>query len=401
MTINEYVEIYNELTVIINDDINLLNSYNRDKIISTFSKDSINLLVNNLSSLISNNNTYYKYSNYWNLFVFIINIINDYKSCTIDLTTFLLKLSILDKGQSLLEKLRNNIDQQLKENKLSKEFIRSNIMTEVCLKGTLPIYFFWRKYISDELLYNDYDILVAYSCLNNDIRIFKHLVNKEKIFDKHSNIDNDHSINTIFTYLFDTRNNKKKSMKLLKNLNNYIQLDKYFEKMVKTTNYGISYFESLNKYYHKKDLSFDCLYNLLKSNIDDTNEVYKNYTNIYNQLISPTEKSYYVITKNLFFTNISKDEYNIVNSKLFNKVIDDNRTIIISELSKLTIDVRYSNELLSYIIQEYCNKLYFNEYINNHMTNNIDNYSGLYLHSLWIYTKFLTFKYTKNVFSMS
>jgi hypothetical protein len=399
MTNNEYAEVYNELRVIIDDDINLLSSYNCDKVISIFGKDSINLLINDLTSLISNNNIYYKYTNYWNLFVFIIHIINEYKSNTIDLNNFLLKLSILDKGQTLLEKLKYTINQQIKENILSKEFIKSNIITEVCLKGTLPCYFFWKEFIDDEILYDNYDIRLAYSCLNNDIRIFKYLINKENILNKYQKLDNENVINTIFQYLFDSRNSKKKTMKLLKYLNNYIQLDKYFENMIKNTTYGIGQYQSLNKYYHKKDLSFDCLYELLKhNNTDNIDETQKNYIDIYSRLTFPIEKCNYIIIKNLFFTNISNEEVNIINTKLFNKVIDDNRTIIISELSKLTTDIRHSNVLLKYIIQEYIDKSYFNEYINNYIeTNNISNNTYLNLCSLWFYTKFMTFKQNKNI----
>lgn len=395
MTNNGYSEVYNDLRVIIDTDINLLNSYNRDQVISIFNKGLIDLLINDLSSLISNNNTYYKYTNYWNLFVFIIQIINDYKSYNIDLTNFLLKLSILDKGQILLEDLKDKISQQIKENILSKEYIKSNIITEVCLKGTLPIYFFWRQILNDEMLNDNYDILVSFSCLNNDIRIFKYLINKEKILNKFQKLDNENVIKNIFIYLFDTRNSKKKIMNLLKYLNNYIQLDKYFENMIKTTNYSIGHFDSLNKYYHKKDLSFDFMYNLLKyNNIDTIDVVQINYKNIYDRLTFPIEKCYYIIIKNLFFTNISNEEVDIINSKLFKKAIDDNRKIIISELSKLTIDIRYSSVLLNYIIQEYTNKLYFNEYVNDCIANdNINNYSNSVLCSLWIYTKFIKVKY--------
>lgn len=398
MTSNEYAEVYNELRLIIDNDINLLSSYNRNKVISTFSKGSIDLLINDLSSLISNNNTYYKYTNYWNLFVFIIKIIDDYKSSTIDLTNFLLKLSILDKGQNLLEKIKNKINQQIKDKILSKEFIKSNLITEVCLKGTLPIYFFWRKIINDEILYDNYDILVAYSCLNNDIRIFKYLINKEKNVSNYQKLDNEIAIKNIFLYLFDTRNNKKKIMKILKILNDYIQLDKYFENMIISTDYGIGQFESLNKYYHKKDLSFNFLYNLLKhnNNTDNIEEVQQKYKDIYNQLIFPIEKCNYIIIKNLFFTNISNEEVSIINSKLFNKVINDNRTIIILELSKLPIDVRYSSMLLNYIIQEYINNSYFNEYINNYIENNNIMASYLDFDSLWFYTKFITVKNNNN-----
>ena len=384
--INNYVHIYNEIDNIIQNDINLLNLYN-NKNIYNLNEESVNKLIEYLSLLVINNNTYYKYSNYWNLFIFIINIIKNYKNNTIDLvnSNFLLKLSILDKGQLLLEKIKNQISQHIILNKLTKEYIISIIIKEVCLKGTLPIFLFWEKIVNDDSLYNEYNLLLAYSCLNNDSRIFKFLINR---------IEKSTDIINIFIYLFDTRNSNKKIMKLLKILNNYIQLDKHFEIMIQYFNYGFKQFKLLYKYYYKNELSFNLLYNLLKliNEDDDINQVQKNYEYIYSILKFPNEKCYYIIIKNLFFTNVLNEEIDIINSKLFKKAIHDNNIIIITELSRISINIRYSNDLLKYILQEYHDNLYFNNYLKNHTL--FDYYA---IDSLWYYTKFLHFNFNKNI----
>lgn len=403
-----YSTISNEIMSFINNDIKLFTSYDYNKVINTLSPLQINLLISNLLHNITNisydNKASYKYTNYWDMFVFIINIIINIKSpFTLYDFELLLKLSILNNGHTLLEKIKPLIVDSINKNILTENYIINFILFNVFQKGTLPIFFFWRKFINNTNIHytNNYESYLCHACLNNDIRIFKFLINKEQIPNKSIKLDNDITIGNIFTHLFDIRNSNKKKMVILKELNNYIKLDKYFTDMLKFFDYSLKSFKVLSKYYYKAELSFAFMYDFLKSNyiynIETVNEIYQD---IYSYLKYPNEKYYYLIIKNLLFKHITKEDINIFDDINFINIINKNKNVIMELIFKLTIKERYSNDLISYIIKYYSDNRYIHTYINYY---NLQNYSNNYK-NIWYYSRFFTpnianydYNYYKNI----
>jgi hypothetical protein len=140
---NIFYNVLVEITDIIKTNIKLLKSYNISKII--YQNIDIYSLLNYLLALIKTTINIYKYEDFTELFEFIVKIINKLKKkkfIIIDLTKvdLLNKLSLLNKGQLFLENLKEIII----KNNLSDTYLKT-LLYNVCTRGTLPIYIFWRK----------------------------------------------------------------------------------------------------------------------------------------------------------------------------------------------------------------------------------------------------------------
>jgi hypothetical protein len=360
--------------------------------LNMLSDKDIYLLIDEIINDIGWHSPTYKYNNHYKIFEFLTNVIlyleKKYTSVNLSLN-FLTKISIFNNGHKLLNMIKHIIYDNINKDIIKTNYIIHNILYTVCCKGTLPIFLFWKNFINNENIsniYNDtYNILLYNSCINNDNRIFKYLLNTEKIINK--NVILKKNITEILLHIFDDKNNNKMKMKMIKELNNYINLDIYFETMMSYLNYSIKSFKILSKYYYKHEISFNFLYNILKIAFENDNYIYI-YKYIYNELKYPNEKYYYVIIKNLFFNNINKDEIKIIDNINFPKILNYNKTLIISEIITWTFKEISTNNLISYIIKYYSNNTsYLNEYISSHLVK-------IYqiIDKFWNYTKFITIK---------
>lgn len=392
-----YIEL-NEIIGILKDKIDIVLTYDYSELIKNLDEPHIKMLLDQLLLHFQNDNSY-KYETNTNLFTFLTNLIikaTENKINCINFLTihFLDKVSLLNKGQYLLEKLKKIISENI-----SKDYIINNIFIQVCSKGTLPIYFFWRKYINNEDFVKIFDKALSYSCINNDLRIFKYIILKEKVNNKNQLIDIETVIINIFSNIFDHRNSKKKSYKLLKILDEVIPLNKYFHLLL---DYGYTHYLKLNKYYHKYDLSFDVLNNLIRHqiilidafdsinfNINDINSNVENKMLLFNQfketLISPYEKTCFLIIKNLYVNSLDGDEICLINTDLFKDIINKNNNKIIDNINYIDM-VSHSTPILSKIIKYYYNKSLFSQYIKESIFIN---------NNLYLYTRFFHYSNKK------
>lgn len=362
--------------------------------LNILSNNEISILIDDLINEVGWYSPKYKYENYWKLFEFVTNVILylEKKYTTVNLKIdFLNKISILNNGHTLLNTIKHIIHDNIDRNIIKSNFIINSFLYTVCYKGTLPIFLFWKNFTTNQDIINSYTTLLCNSCMNNDNRIFKFLLNTDKIIDKNVILEN--NVNDILLSICDDKNNNKLKMKMIKELNNYINLDLYFETMMTHLNYSIKSFEILSKYYYKNEISFKFLYNILKKAYDVNNYQHV-YQYIYSYLKFPNEKYYYVIIKNLFFNNISKDEIKFIDTIVFPKILNDNdnKITIISEIITWNFKEISNNKLISYIIKYYCdNTSYLNEYISSHFAQIHYN-----IHDFWYYTKFMIIKPSYN-----
>ncbi len=378
-----YSIIYNKLlTKQYNDiDVNLILSCTKEEVI---------ILLSEATNIIDDIDKSYKFENYKQLFELIVNMIciyNEKKNIILPLDSlFLFKLSKLNKGQIYLEKIKKYIKSQL-------DILDVNsILVDVCRQGTLPIYFFWRRLlkVTPDIEFLSY---LGHSCINNDMRIFKYILENENI-----DIISSHNLDNMFNNIFDFRNTFKKQKKLLKHINEKIKLNKYFNYLIYNLNpLTLEKVKVLCKYYHDEIhiINFKELLYIVKHTIIDLpdefdeHQTYDIFNEIYNLLITPTEKIYFIIIRNIIYSGLSLEEMNIVNSPLFIKVITENKTDIIETIMDYSHILDIPNKSPSFIwciiVKEFTKNNYFTELLENTSHWHFSNYKKII-----IYTRFYT-----------
>jgi hypothetical protein len=378
-------------------DWNKLKDYELTEIFDC-NNEEIVILINMFNGLIINNKNYYKFENYNYLFLLIINCILYLKNNRNYIYNFhtelLINISLLNKGQIYLEKIKSIINQQ-KDNINCLE-----ILFEVCKKGTLPIYFFWKKIInSQNIILLNISKLVMLSCINNDMRILKYLINNE--YDSNNALDIEKVNSDFFDYIFDNRNTIKKQFKILKMINEKYPLGKYLNLMLEYTNYSLPIIEKICKYYHNEsnEINYNQILQIFNSHIilpkfsfvEQEQEIDYNNLNILkinSILITQQEKILLLIIKNIFMNYITDEELVLINTKTFENIIINNKdSIIISIINYLpNINDRINNQLICFIINKFIEKKYFNEFLMN-----IEN-STSYYNKIGIYSRFFSSK---------
>ncbi len=388
INMNNYLNLYNHIINLINnDDYGALNSIDVNQVFLTsqFTQETVMLLISNLTSHVVNDESY-KFEKYNDLFLVMVNIICKFNKDTNTVipfdVTFLSKLSILNKGQVYLEKLKPYIVKQICND------VCKTIMTEVCRKGTLPTYFFWKRIKKNEVEHN-IKTLLGESCINNDLRILKQILKDETI-----NELNQIEINNLFMNIFDTRNTPKKQFKMLKLINEKIPLKPYFTYMLNNTELSFNKIKKLCQYYHTEDsiFTFDLLLSLLQVNVgmifqeENDNIDISVFNEIESLLITPYENILFIIAKNMYYNNNNNNELNIIGTPLFLQVIKDNKTSIINFMVNHNIlHQGFTNPIISSIITEYANNKYFNEFL-------INNSVFSYYKKIGFYTRFYSSK---------
>lgn len=340
--------------------------------VSNFPKAEILLLISNLNNIVTINNDSYKYEKYTPLFKLIVDIIC--KCDNLDISTIdeniLMNISIVNKGQVFLEQLKPYI---INNTKINIE----EIIIPVCRKGTLPTYFFWRRLLKN--CTDDFIIhLLGDSCINNDIRIMKQILKDDKLVPSSENMD------YVFTNIFDTRNSNKKQFKLLKLINEKIQLQPYFTLMIDNVTITgvttINQIKKICKYYHteKTQFTYKQINNLIQNGIT--------LEDISDLMITETEKILYIVAKNINYNEVTADEVELVNSKLFLQTVtqEQTRNDILLFLASNVVPI-YSNPVLSLVIREYTNNQYVNKFL-------LENSVYAYYKTLGMYTRFFSSK---------
>jgi len=333
---SEFNNLYNDLINIVDWNIEKLVNYDTNKILNC-NNSLKELLISNLSFKIVNVDSY-KYMKYKRLFEFIIKIM---LLCDVNLYNcigFIQKLSCFNKGQFLLEKIKNKIN-------FDRETIM-DILFIVAAQGTLPIYFFWQKRI-DEITESEHEKLLLNSLKNNDERIFEYLVKKQKISDKIE----------IFCPLFISGHSKKIIYKKIKLLSNYIDISKKFDKLL--SNGSINTFFDLEKYYYKYEFDYKTLYLLYSKYILSYLKNDDELTNFYDKLKTNNEKNCLLIISSI----VSYEKFINKNIKgNIDSVLSANYEIIIQNLFSYD-DILIKSELIMYIYKYFSTNKYFNKFL--------------------------------------
>ena len=294
-------------------ECNLKNYIPKDK------KDILYELLNNM-----NNNDNYKMENYFLLFDFIIdNIIslytnNEHNSNILN-TLLLTKLSILNKGQYLLQKLENNISFQLFKNTEINDYIKISSRY-----GTFITFLYWlNKNDIKNLDQQTLEIIMITSIMNSDDRIYKFLIDKVIIIDKLF-FQKTIVIKELLANLANSGIPPKYMLKRIKLLSTKINLNPYFHFMIHIFN-SFKVIYELHKYYYVIPHTFQSLISLCNNIIPD----YKveNFEKLLSILKTNEEKvMIYIIC--LLSCNHFNNNYDF-NSLFLEKIIIDNYIQII------------------------------------------------------------------------
>ena len=325
----------------------------------------------------------YKMEEYYILFEFIVNKFlinnnNDYDKTLYNnvLDLLLIKLTMLNKGQYLLEKLYSVI---LDINNIKYiEYI--NIAS---IDGTFITFKFWmEKIIFKEHYVKIIDNLLINSIVNPDDRIYKYLLeyitNNDTAFFQRNNI-----IKELITKIANSKIPTKYILKRLKFLSQKTNLNKYFIFMTQKFK-NIKIIIELHKYYYVTSHTFYSLIPIYKS---IPINYYIEYLTILLNLLKTEEEQTMLNIITLIQTN---DYYCDFNKNIFEKIIIQNYNHVISfinwylfinsnnEYIKLILKILTSNNLINKYLNEsdvYKNNIYILFFSRFYIieTNNINN----------------------------
>ena len=371
-------------------DLNKFENANNDEKIII-----INNLINNYNEL--------SYNEYINIIKYIninYNILN--------LEIFFKKISLLSIGHKLLNIINPII---INKNKINEYLIFTSKY------GTYMTFIFWFNH-SDYKDFDEIELSLKYKIIinsikNTDNRLYIYLLEVIKK-NKHVYENNNNFIMEIICTIYNT---KKYFFQYLKTLSKIIDLQFYFNNIIKIVD-DIKIIIILHKYYYNKPHDFITIKNLIyKNNI----EIY--IDDIYKILKTPTEKMILNINYSLIYNKKINDNWKI-NLNLFEDIIINNYIFIdihnyndlnleiITILKKNNLINKYINGLINYnpyiilftkyyyhpIIKNYYkyNLLlhYLRMYVKKKRKNKINNFK---LKMLKIHNEILTFKPNINI----
>jgi len=355
---------------------NIINSYHTDKKINnTLNNISYNnilkisslllLCIHNGPFNVMNNNVVikttknYKMADYYLLFDFIIDNFlkksdelyekNLYNNV---LNLLLSKLTILNKGQYLLEKLNNII---LSINELDYQ----KYISTATIDGTFITFKFW----TSKKNYKDFDNkiicdLLINSIANSDDRIYKYMLEDiyktNKIFLQKNDI-----IKGMLASLANSRVPIKYILKRIKLLSTKVNLNKYFIFMTQTFK-DIKIILELHKYYYVKPHTFSSLFSIYNIFFYF---IFSNYSKILVSLLKSDEEKMMLNIIMLIQSNehIENLEFNKL---LFEKIIIENYNPIISFINWEFI-INYNNKYVQIIFDILTKNNLIHKYLND------------------------------------
>ena len=377
---------------IINDyhnNINFTFNINDNKISDIDKLSILNILLDNIhnNNIISATNTInnFKMEQYYLLLDYIVNnFIIIYNKCdnkklhklVLVFELLLIKLTMLNKGQSLLLKLEYIISYTLINNNII------NYLRIASRYGTFITFKFWLDKIENLKINNKiYDLFFVNSITNSDDRIFKFLLNKITHEDKLYLQKNCAVIKGLLKLLGDSYIPPKYILKRIKLLSTKISLYPYFQYMIKYFN-NIKILHELHKYYYTIPHTFESL--ILVNNILINNFNNEITNKIFYIIKTDDEKIMLNIISNLT-CNLNIECYNL-NNLLIEKVVINNYHKIIDIINwKLIMNI--PNPINQYIFQILIKNNLLIKYIYNN--NNVDI-------RIFFFTRFVMYTYKNN-----
>lgn len=368
----------------INNDLSKL-SYNNilrilNLLLHSIHNGEFNLINNGVTILTKKN---FKMEDYYILFDFIVD--NFLKNDTIVdkalynnvLNLLLTKLTMLNKGQYLLEKLENIILNDINNLDIVK------YITIASQDGTFITFKFWSskkhlKELDNKIMGN----LLINSIANSDDRIYKFLLdyitNINKFFFQKNNI-----IKEIIASLAKSRVPAKYILKRIKLLSMKTNLNKYFIFMIqmfKDTKIIIE----LHKYYYVLPHTFSSLIQIY--NIFFYNN-YMDYSEIILSLLKSEQEKLMLNIIMVIQTNDSIENYNF-DKLLLEKIIIDNYNSILGFIN-WELFLNTNNEYIDFILKTLTKNNLIHKYLNEYdlFTENIH---------LLFFTRFYMIKNKKN-----
>jgi SAM-dependent methyltransferase len=357
--------------------------------------------INNSPVVYHNKNINFKKSYYYNLLEFIINNVNAiYKDPSTNenikiefdklLGSIILeKISLLDKGQHLLYKIKHRINKLVLDGTIKNtELFFSNLIVSISRSGTLPTFLFWIERNKKNI--EDYDSsfhrsIFINAMANSDDRLFKYLLDKMISIDKLFFQKNGNLINEMLIALAESLVPPKYMAKRIKILSNYISLIPYFHHMVSIFK-NTSLILKLHKYYYVQPHNIQSLWDLMEMNTHRQETI----NTIMNLLKTNEEKILLnIITSCRYFDNNNyvnlNDNNNFTSSIEFKRIIQDNYKFI---LDGIYFDdfLRFLNPINSQILKTLTENNLITRYALNHSQQ-----IGFINPRFFLFTKFLAF----------
>ena len=347
---------------------NKINEYNMDSLDVQSKIKLLNYITNNTkrSSDDFKNNKDYKMKDEYELFNYIvenyIKIYSENPSINDNITSLIIKLNKLSKGQYLLVKLNRIINKMV----FCDNYITGNIL-DTAEKGTMGSFLYWLNKYSKSLETINFKILdeiFIKSISNSDDRIYKYFLttivtNKTSYYKENKNI-----ILHVLSSLFNAEIPTKYILRRLKLLSQYIELNclYYLEYMIECT-YDFKILVEINKYYYSSPHTFTSLLKLACRLC---------YTDQNNMIVLQKKID---ILNNILKTDNEKTMLEFIFSLKFNtpiKINENNiKSIVTNNLNQIFMhidwfDISYmitSNMLIKYVLEHLTSNKLVNRYI--------------------------------------
>ncbi len=351
--------------------------------------------VNN-APMVPNNSTgkNYKMEHYYPLLDWLVNEINklyfanQQDNNLISRLDYILsnqlleKLTLLVKGQTLLNKLNHRIPKVTTQQKTI-----THLLMESARTGPFLTFLFWLnkhpEKAVEKLPRNDLEQIFINSIGNSDDRLFKFVLDKVLKTDKLFFQKNTTTINSMISSLANSLVPPKYQLKRIKILSGYISLVPYFHQMINSFNSDKVVIE-LHKYYYVNPHTFDTLRNLMRIFVkNDWNADGANIINEenYNKIVPvfKTDEELYMLN---ILLAVQYDVYKVEKFKrtLVNKIVCENFNSLIDMIEWGNLEK--ANGIVDIVVSCLVEQGLINKYVESHSIR----YINL---SMLFYTRFL------------
>jgi 2-polyprenyl-3-methyl-5-hydroxy-6-metoxy-1,4-benzoquinol methylase len=361
----------------------------------------IGLISETNSVPIKNNNSTninFKMKYYYNIFEFVVTEMNKVYNKQSDIkiidsfdyiikSLLLAKLSVLSKGQILLNKISHRINKFILSDNNILVYLRESSRI-----GTFMNFLFWLNKTSyktiNKLPVEEQEKIFIFSIGNSDDRLFKFILKKIVINDKLVFQKNTFLIKELIQSLGFSLIPPKYILKRIKILSEYISLVPYFKVMVNSFNSEKIILE-LHKHYYVIPHDFNSINQILSTlifiNWGDEFVISDNFKLFIKKLLTIEEKVMVNIIMAILFDTYQTKFYMKKQPNIDN-IVNANYVKIIQMIS--WDDISFSNKLLNHVIFSLSSQKLINKYYLN-----FDRYINI---RIILYTRFLpVYFYTK------
>ena len=294
----------------------------------------------------------------------------------------LTKLTLLIKGQTLLNKLAHRIPKVTTQNKTIV-----NLLMESARTGPFLTFLFWLnrhpEKAVEKLPRSELEQIFISSIGNSDDRLFKFVLEKVLKADKLFFQKNTSTINSMLSTLANSLVPAKYQLKRIKILSGYISLVPYFHQMINSFNSDKVVIE-LHKYYYVNPHTFDTLRSLLI--IFVTNDWAADGVNVineenYNKIVPlfKTEEELYILN---ILLSIQYDIHKLdkFRKSTVIKIVQDHYNQIIEMIEWGNLGK--SDDIVNFVVSCMVDQNLINKYIESHNIRYVNN-------AMLFYTRFL------------